>query len=301
MNSRQKQVSEHDLRLLRQRRRQRALAVLFLTPALVLSLGIVVYPIFNTVLRSFTDADTGAFTLKHYEYLFTNRVASADIWYTVWITVVTVALSIFFAYLLALYLRFSDSRIARFIGTMYLLPRFVPGLVAVYAMKVIIADSGLINRLSLLLPQGSALYDFKPGLLFNPRGIILMNLWFNIPFATMIITAALSGISDAIVESARDVGAGRLRVFLQMIVPLSIRDVMIAMTFIFMSNISSFTTPYLIGENFPQMLGVFLRKQFANRAYERAAAISVLIFLFSSVSALVYIYTNLKEKDWEKG
>jgi ABC-type spermidine/putrescine transport system permease subunit I len=168
-------------------------------------------------------------------------------------------------------------------------------------MKVVISDSGLINRLTLLLPEASALYNLKPGLLFNPRGIILMNLWFNIPFATMIIVAALSGISDSIIESARDVGAGRARIFLQMIVPLSIRDVMIAMTFIFMSNISSFTTPYLIGENFPQMLGVFLRKQFSNRAYERAAAISVLIFLFSSVSAIVYIYTNLKEKEWEKG
>jgi len=285
----------------RKRLKQRVLIVLFLSPALILSLGIVVYPIINTVIRSFQDPDTGAFTLMHYRYLFTNRIAVADIWYTVWITVVTVVLSLFFAYLLALYLRFSDSRIARFIGTMYLLPRFIPGLVAVYAMKVIISDSGLINRLSLLLPEASALYNLKPGLLFNPRGIILMNLWFNIPFATMIIVAALSGISDSIVESARDVGAGRVRVFVQMILPLSIRDVMIAMTFIFMSNISSFTTPYLIGENFPQMLGVFLRKQFSNRAYERAAAISVLIFLFSSVSAIVYIYTNLKEKEWEKG
>ncbi|NLG56904.1 MAG: ABC transporter permease [Clostridiales bacterium] len=281
--------------------KKRALLALFLGPALILSLSIIVYPIINTVIRSFTDPQTGAFSLMHYAYLFTNRIAVADIWYTLWITVVTVVLSVFIAYLLALYLRFSNSRIAKFIGTMYLLPRFIPGLVAVYAMKVVISDSGLINRLSLLLPETAALFNLKPGLLYNPRGIILMNLWFNIPFATMIIVAALSGISDSIIESARDVGAGRARIFIRMIVPLSIRDVMIAMTFIFMSNISSFTTPYLIGENFPQMLGVFLRKQFSNRAYERAAAISVLIFLFSSVSAIVYIYTNLKEKEWEKG
>jgi ABC-type spermidine/putrescine transport system permease subunit I len=71
-----------------------------------------------------------------------------------------------------------------------------------------------------------------------------MNIVFNIPFATMIIVAALSGISESIVESARDVGAGRFRVFFQMVLPLSFKDVMIAMVFIFMSNISSFfTTP----------------------------------------------------------
>jgi hypothetical protein len=34
--------------------------------------------------------------------------------------------------------------------------------------------------------------------------------------------------------------------------------------------------------------------------YELSAALSVVIFLFSSVSAVVYLYTNLKEKAWEK-
>jgi ABC-type spermidine/putrescine transport system permease subunit I len=86
-----------------------------------------------------------------------------------------------------------------------------------------------------------------------------------------------------------------------MIVPLSIKDVLIAMTFVFMSNISSFTTPYLIGPNYPMMLGVYLRRQFSTYMnYELSAALSVMIFLFSSVSAVVYLYTNLKEKAWEK-
>jgi ABC-type spermidine/putrescine transport system permease subunit I len=128
-----------------------------------------------------------------------------------------------------------------------------------------------------------------------------MNLWFNIAFATMIIVAALSGIPDSIVESARDVGAKKINVFFKMILPLSIKDVMIAMTFIFMSNVSSFTTPFVMGGNNPIMLGIYLRKQFSEYSnYELAAALSVVMFLFSSVSAAIYIYTNLREKEWEK-
>lgn len=270
-----------------------------LAPALIVALGIVIYPIINTVIKSFQDS-SGAFTLDNYVYLFTNKLSRAHIWYTIWVTFLTVILAIAFSYLLALYLRFSDSRVAGVIRSLYLLPRFIPVLVAVYALKMIIGDSGLLNRLSLLLPEGSPLYDFKPGLLYNAKGIIIANLWFNIPFATMIISAALSGISSSIIESARDVGAGKLRIFFKMILPLSISDVMIAATFVFMSNVSSFTTPYLIGANHPMMLGVYLRKQFSSRKYELAAAISCLIFLFSSISAIVYIYTNLKEKEWEK-
>ncbi len=267
-----------------------------LLPSLLLSLGIVAYPMLNTVFKSFQKADGSGFTLEHYKFLFTDRIAVDNIVYTVWVTVVTVVLAIAVSYLLALYLRFTDSKISRFIGTIYLLPRFVPQLVAIYALITVVRDSGFLNRVSQLFGG-----NFKPGLLFNANGIILMNLWFNIAFATMIIVAALSSISDSIVESARDAGASKLHVFFKMILPLSFKDVMIAMTFIFMTNISSFTTPYLIGPNHPMMLGVYLRKQFStNMDYELSAALSVVIFVFSSISAIVYLYTNLKEQEWEK-
>lgn len=270
-----------------------------LIPPMLVSMGLVMYPMISTVIRSFKDPETGGLTFSNYVYLFTNKVSSAAIWYTLVISILTVLLAISIAYMLALYLRFSTSKISKVIGNLYLIPRFIPGLVAVYAMMTIVRDSGLLNRLSLLLPETWALYNWKPGLLYNMKGILMMNCWFNIPFATMIIVAALSGISESIVESARDVGAGRLRVFFQFILPLSYKDVLIAATFVFMSNISSFTTPYLIGPNHPQMLGVYLRKQFGNMNYETAAAVSVVIFLFSSVSAVIYLYTNMKEKAWE--
>lgn len=270
-----------------------------LIPPLLVSLGMVIYPIIQTVIQSFQDPDTKAWTFGNYVYLFTEKVPKAAIWYTFENAVLTVVLSVGISYLLALYMRFSDSKISKLIGNLYLLPRFIPSLVAVYAMTTIIKDSGLLYRLSLLLPETSKLYGFKPGMLYNMKGIQFMNLWFNIPFATMIIVAALSGISESIIESARDIGAGKLRVFFQFILPLSYKDVLIAVTFVFMSNISSFTTPYIIGPNHPQFLGVYLRKLFSNMEYELAAAVSVVIFLFSSASAFVYLYTNMKEQAWE--
>jgi len=271
-----------------------------LTPAMLVSIGLVIYPMINQIIRSFRNPKTGTFTFDNYVYLFTNKLSSNAIWYTVVVSVLTVVFTIGIAYLLAMFLRFSNSKISKMIGNLYLIPRFIPGLVAVYAMKTIIADSGLLNRISLHFNQNSPLYNFKPGLLYNMKGILIMNCWFNIPFATMIIVAALAGISESVVESAQDVGAGKIRIFFKIILPLSYKDVLIAATFVFMSNISSFTTPYLIGANFPQMLGVYLRKQFGNSKYEIAAATSVLIFVLCSISAIVYLYTNMKEQAWEE-
>ena len=266
-------------------------------PAFLVVMLTVAYPIVNSVLRSFRVRRTGAFTWENYTYFFVRPFELTSILFTLGVVVVTVLISMFIAYLLAMYLRFTKGRITKLIGALYLIPRFIPGLVAIYAVMVVIRDTGVINRISLLFGG-----NFKPGFMFNPKGIILMNIWFNIPFATLIITAGLSGIQDSIIEGARDVGAGKWKVFTHMILPLSIKDVFIAATFVFMSNVGSFTTPFFIlGATNPTMLGISLYRQFNSYMdYEKAAALSVIMFLICSVSAGVYIYTNLKERDWQK-
>lgn len=264
-------------------------------PAFLVVMLVVAWPIVTAVQKSFTDPETGGFTFANYAYFFTDPNQLKNIFFTLFVCVATVAIAIVVAYLLALYLRFVKSPIARLVGNLYLIPRFVPSLVAVYAMITIIRDSGLINRISLLFGA-----DVKLGMMYHASGMITMNLWFNIPFAALMITAGLGAIPDSIIEGARDVGASKWKTFTSMILPLSYKDVVVASTFVFMSNVGSFTTPYLMGGNAPKMLGIALFDQFNKYLrYERAAALSVIMFLICSVSAGVYIYTNLKEKDWE--
>ena len=265
-------------------------------PAFLVVMLTVTYPIISAVIQSFQDEKTGEFTLDNYAYFFTEPAQLKNLLFTLFVVFVTVAIAIVVAYLLALYLRFTKSKIAKTIGTLYLVPRFVPAMCAVYAMITIIRDSGLINRIGLLFGM-----DIKLGMMYHASGIITMNLWFNIPFAAMMITAGLGAIPDSIIEGARDVGAGKFKTFTSMILPLSIKDVIIAATFVFMTNVGSFTTPYLMGGNSPKMLGIALFDQFNKyMSYNRSAALSVIMFLICSVSAGVYIYTNLKENDWEK-
>ncbi len=276
--------------------KQKLVAYGLVMPAFLVVMLTVAYPIISAVIQSFQDEKTGAFTLDNYLYFFTEPAQQQNILYTLYVVFMTVAIAIVVAYLLALYLRFVHSGIAKSIGTLYLLPRFVPAMCAVYAMITIIRDSGMINRIGLLFGL-----DLKLGLMYHASGMIVMNLWFNIPFAALMITAGLGAIPDSIIEGARDVGAGKFKTFTSMILPLSIKDVIVAATFVFMSNVGSFTTPYLMGGNSPKMLGIALFDQFNKYLnYNRSAALSVIMFLICSVSAGVYIYTNLKEKDWEK-
>jgi putative spermidine/putrescine transport system permease protein len=276
--------------------KERCFAYALVLPAFLVVMLVVAYPIVAAVIKSFQNADTGKFTMENYTFFFTDPVQRQNLLFTLLVVFATVAIAVVLAYILSLYLRFVKSPISRVIGTLYLLPRFVPGLCAVYAMITIIRDSGLINRISQVLGM-----DIKLGLMYHGSGIIMMNLWFNIPFAALMITAGLGTIPDSIIEASYDVGAGKWKTFTTMILPLSIKDVVIASTFVFMSNVGSFTTPYLMGGNSPKMLGIALFDQFNKYLnYERAAALSVIMFLICAVSAGVYIYTNLHEDEWQR-
>ena len=276
--------------------KKRIMAYAFVMPSFLVVMAIVAYPIVEAIIKSFTVEGQSGFTLDNYIFLLTDELSLSHFKYTLYVVCVTVLFVMVLGYALALFLRFNKSKISKAIGVLYLIPRFIPGMVAVYAMMNVIRDSGVLNRISQAFGG-----NFKPGLMYNAKGLIMMNLWFNIPFAALIITSALASIPDSIIEGARDVGANVWQVFVKMILPLSIMDVMISATFCFMSNVGSFTTPYLMGPNQPKMLAIALFDQFNNYMnYERAAALSVLMFLLCSVSAGVYIYTNLKEKKWEQ-
>jgi ABC-type spermidine/putrescine transport system permease subunit I len=214
--------------------------------------------------------------------------------YTLYIVVVTAILCISISFFFAIYLRFSKSKISRVMESIYIIPKFIPAIVAVYALMLIVKDTGVINRFFLLFGV-----DFKPGLMFTANGIIIANLWFNIPFATMLLHSNLVGISDSIIEGARDVGASKISILVKIITPLSFRSLLIATTFVFMGNIGEFTTPFLMGTNAPRMLGVALQQEFgAFYNLPRAAAMSVIMFIISSVVGSFYIRSMMKEDKW---
>lgn len=265
-------------------------------PAFAVMTLVVIFPICNTVLKSFTTA-SNSFTLDNYLYFFTSRDAVESLVFTMAEALCTMIFGITFSFLLALYLRFSKSRISRIMGRLYLLPRFIPGIAAVYAVMNVIKDSGFINRFLQLFG-----IMYQPGLLYDIKGIVLCNLWFNIPFSAMLLSAALSSINDSYVESARDAGCSWRGILRYIILPLTYKDLIVAATFILMGQVGAFTIPYLTGPNNPKMMGILLYQQVNTYLdYQRAAAFSVLMFLLCLGGAVVYIKSNMKDEVWENG
>ena len=74
-------------------------------PAFSIMVLVVVFPIVNTVARSFRTTD-GRFTLDNYVYFFTSAEALQSLLFTLAEALTVMALSVVLSFLLALYLRF---------------------------------------------------------------------------------------------------------------------------------------------------------------------------------------------------
>lgn len=267
------------------------LGISLVLPSFLILVFIVVLPIIGSLKESLTN-DGGGYDLSNYKFLFTDKLMRSNIIFTLEITVISSLLVLAISYVLAVYMRFNNGFAVRWIRRMYMIPIFIPTVIATYGLMQLLGNHGWAARILYHLGQ-----DSFPRIIYDMKGIIIANLWFNIPFTTMLLGSALSSVPDSVIESAKDVGAGRLRIFWRLILPLTYKTLLVAVTFVFMGVIGSFTAPYLVGPNAPQMLGVSMEQVFGVfQDRQLAAALAFFTFLLCSFIGYFYVLSMIKEE-----
>ncbi|KIL38549.1 ABC transporter permease [Gordoniibacillus kamchatkensis] len=268
------------------------LGLALVIPSFLVLFVIVVIPIVISLLESFKDKN-GRYSFVNYEHLFTDKLMRSNIIFTLEVTIVSVVLVLIISYALAVYMRFNNGVAVRWIRRTYMIPIFIPSVIATYGLIQLLGNHGWLARI--LLQAFSV--ESMPRIIFDKKGIIIAQLWFNIPFTTMLLGSALSAVPNSVIESAKDVGAGFLRIFFKLILPLTFKTLLVAVTFVFMGVIGSFTAPFLIGPNAPQMLGVSMEQVFGVfQDKQMAAAIAFFTFLLCSFMGYFYIQNMIKEE-----
>lgn len=267
------------------------LGLLLVIPSFLLLFVTVVIPIAVSFKESLTNKQ-GGYDLSNYTYLFTDKLMRSNIVFSLEVTIVSVVIVLIVSYALAAYMRFNNGTIVKWIRNMYMIPIFIPSVIATYGLIQLLGNHGWLSRWVLLFGGGDI-----PRMIFDMKGIIIANLWFNIPFTTMLLGSALSGVPNAVIESAKDVGAGKLLLFVRFILPLTYKTLLVAVTFVFMGVIGSFTAPFLLGPNAPQMLGVSMEQIFGVfQEKQQASALAFFTFLLCSFMGYFYIRSMIKEE-----
>lgn len=268
-----------------------------IAPPMIVLVLLIFYPAGQAIVRTvMTDQEIGissGLTLDRYANFFADPIARSNLWFTIWVTLVTTGLLFVVCFPLSLYLRFSSSRIAGIVQVLALFPLFVPGVILAFALIRYLGPRGTIDTFLRVVFNYT---NFATPYL-KPSGIIFALTWDHIPFTVLVLTAGLRQVEDSVIEAARDVGASGMRVFFQIIMPLIQRPLLIVLCLNMIGIFGSFTIPYLLGPAAPQMMGVYMQQTFSDYLDRSGAETqAVLSFLICSVIGALYVRTVTRRK-----
>jgi putative spermidine/putrescine transport system permease protein len=248
----------------------------FVTPAALCALGLVaaLAAVLQYSLRAFVPGslEPDGFTVANFAALAKPLYARVFL-DTVWICFLTAFVTLVIGYPLAYALvRARSAALKSAILVIAVTPLFLGEVVRTYAWIVVLGNNGFIN--AMLLKAG--LIDQPMQMMFTRFGVVTALVHVTLPVMVVMLAAALAHIDRDYERAAESLGAGPIRAFLTITLPLSMPGIVAGVTTAFAWTFSAFATPQLIGGGQVNMVSnLVYQLGFASFNFPFAASLSV--------------------------
>ncbi len=259
-------------------RRTRLLAPpLLALPAVLFLVVFFVLPLIDNGMRSVISND-GGFTLSRYASLLTDGFYLWIIAQTVLLSAGVTIISIIIGYPVAYFLVRKAGRFSGLIIFLLIAPLLTSIIMRTFGWQVLFARRGLVNN---LLVDQLGILSAPLRLTNSPEIAIAALVHVLVPFMVLSIATVLQGIDTRLEESAKILGANRLRTFFEVTLPLSLDGIGTGAILVFMIANGSFVTLVLLGGGM-QTLPLMIYQQFnTTRDFGMASAMSMILLVIA--------------------
>lgn len=164
------------------------------------------------------------------------------------------------------------------------LPLVLPPTVLGFYVLMALGPRGPLGRLSEAL--------FHRGLAFTFIGLVFASVLYSLPFTVQPLVTAFESVDRRLLDASAVLGAGRLRTFLRVILPLSIPGVITAAVLSFAHTLGEFGVVLMVGGNLPgitRTVSIDIYDRVQSMDYAGANRLALLLLLISfAVLSLVY-------------
>ncbi|XWX04829.1 iron ABC transporter permease [Aggregatilineales bacterium SYSU G02658] len=247
--------------------------------ALLLLGMLVVYPSLVLLWNSFQVG--GQLSLNNFNELTNPRVLTAlrnSLYVSVWGALGGTTLGVFLAWILTR----TDVPFKRVLHVLLIVPYLIPPFIGAIAWVYLLGPVGYINQFFRSI-AGSPLF-----VIYGEAGVILVMILYTYPIAYLITRGPMQQMNPALEEAARISGANTWRTLRDITLPLLWPNISASALLIFMSNMSNFGIPAVIG--FPRRYFVLTNEIYTMILnYDRpnnlqiAAAMSLSLVVFAVV------------------
>jgi len=257
-----------------------------LAPALAVILVFFVAPLAMSAVVAFRRKD-GVLTLEHFAKSF--DLYTTDLLFTLAIVLASTILIGLVAIAIAGYLTLGENpRAVAILRWLYRWPLFIPFVVAGQVMRTFLAKNGMLNHVLI----GTGLIEpLSAQSLLDWRGIVVAFVWKQAPFVTLLLAGAMASIETQHIEAARNLGARRLRVLIDIILPQVRGTLLVGLVLSFVTMLSVLSVPLMINPNSPTMMTVDVAYRINTFGdYAVANALCLLSLILAAGGAWFYLH-----------
>jgi spermidine/putrescine transport system permease protein len=232
-------------------------------PVGVWMLALVVVPLGYTFVMSFYQVQDlqilPRLTLKNYGQFFSEPMYASILGRSLLLALCVALLGVLTGYPLAYLVSLKVRRGKQALFMLSIIPLWVSYLVRIIAWKTILGNRGVIN--SALLSLG-LIQEPLSFLLYNRFAIAVTLTYICIPFVFIPVYTAIEKIPRNILEAASDLGAGELKTFVNIVLPLSLPGLVTGFIFAFIIALGDYIIPQQLGGTAGMMFGNLIWSQF---------------------------------------
>lgn len=151
-----------------------------------------------------------------------------------------------------------SARVRTALLVLCVLPFWTSLLIRTYAWIVLLRENGLVNET--LMATG--VIGAPAQLLYNEFAIVVGLLYGYLPLMILPLYAAIERLDPELREAATDLGAGRIRRFFTITVPLTRAGIVAGCIFVFVPSLGNFIVPDLLGGGRSSMIGNLIQNEF---------------------------------------
>jgi ABC-type spermidine/putrescine transport system permease subunit I len=263
---------------------RRLVAVALVAPALLVVGLFFVLPLVLSAVSAFHAQ--GALTTAHFAKAL--DLYGRDLAFTVGIVVLSTALIAAVAIAIAAYLTLGEHpRAVAILRWLYRWPLFIPFVVTGQVMRTFLAKNGMLNHALI----GSGLIEpISAQSMLDWRGIVVAFVWKQAPFVTLLLAGAMAALERQHIEAARNLGAPRWRVLVDIVLPQVRGTLLVGLVLSFVAMLSVLSVPLMINPNSPTMITVDVAYRINTFAdYPVANALCLLSLLLAAAGAAFYL------------
>lgn len=271
-------------------------ATLALLPLYLFALVFVVGPLILMLVLSFAPQDGwsygAGFTWDNYRAVFSASYLNIFATSLKLAVIATLAV-IVIGYPFGLCTALLPGKWTRFFVASQMIPYWVNSLLRLYGWIIIFRANGLLDKV--LMGVGLTAEPLK--LLYTYPAVVVGMIYVLLPFMFTSVYQVAEKLDLSLVEASRDLGAGSVRTFCSVILPMTLPGLKTGVVLTFIPSMGLFFIAQILGGNKTVLVGSLI-EELLMKAHNQpgAAALSVILML---MTAVVCVFL-LRRAKWQK-